>query len=78
MKIYYDECMRGFEFWSGAKDNAKKLTLDELDELDEILEDIYPNGVDKTELNDLFWFDFGYICSLLGYEYDEENDIIIR
>lgn len=78
MKIYCDECLRGFEFWSGAKDNAEKLTLDELDSLDEIFEDIYPDGVDKTELNDLFWFDFGYICSLLGYEYDEETDEIIR
>jgi hypothetical protein len=34
--------------------------------------------MEETQINDLFWFDFGYICELIGIEYDEDNAKIIR
>ena len=72
MKIYSEKSLRDFEFWRGACDNANKLSLEQLDEVETALDDIYPNGMDETAVNDLFWFDFDWICSLLGYE-DEED-----
>ena len=54
------------------------LTYSELEQLDYIFEDIYPNGVDETFINDAFWFDFGVICEWLGYRYDSDKDEIIR
>lgn len=78
MKIYSEKSMRDFEFWSGAIHNAEKLTLDELDEVGAIIEDIYPDGIDETALNDIMWFDFATVCEWLGYEYDVDSDEIKR
>lgn len=78
MKIYEEKSLSDFEFWSGAKSNAAMLTIAELDEVDAVLEELYSDGITDTEINDLFWFDFGYVCELIGLEYDEEEDEIIR
>ena len=78
MRVYSEMSLTSFEFWSGAKDNAKKLDYYELEQFDYIFEDIYPNGVDETLINDAFWFDFAIICEWLGYRYDEETDEVIR
>ena len=72
MKLYSEKSLCNFNFWSGAKDNALKLTLEQLDEVESMLEDIYPDGMSETELNDLFWFDFEQICDWLGIEEEKE------
>lgn len=68
MKIYKDESLTGFEFWSGAKDTVKYLTEDELETIENILEEQHPDGMDETELNDFFWFEDDTIAEWLGYE----------
>lgn len=68
MKLYREESISNFDFWSGAKDTAKYLTKDELDTIEAILEDLYPDGMSETELNDLFWFEGDLIAEWLGYE----------
>jgi len=68
MKLYKEENLNGFEFWSGAKDRADKLTDNELDQIEVILEDLYPDGMDETQLNDLFWFDFETVLEWIGKE----------
>lgn len=74
MKIPKEESLRYFDFWSGAKENAKELSGEQLDNLETILEDAYPDGIDATTLNDLMWFDFDTIKDWLGIEDDEEYD----
>lgn len=78
MRVISEISLVNFEFWAGAKQNAEMLDYNELEQLEYILEDIYSEGMTDTLINDLFWFDFGIICEWLGYEYDEENDKIIR
>lgn len=78
MIITREESLTNFDFWSGAKDNANMLTYEQLEEVTRQLEDLYPNGMTETQINDLFWFDFGYVCELIGLEYDEENDKILE
>ena len=68
MKLYKDESISGFEFWSGAKDTVKYLTDDEMDTIESILEEQYPDGMSETELNDFFWFEDDLIAEWLGYE----------
>ena len=68
MKIYKEERLRYFDFWSGAKDTVKYLTDDELDTIEDILEDLYPDGMGETEINDLFWFEDNMIAEWLGYD----------
>lgn len=64
--------LSNFDFWGGAKYRAKMLTVDELNEIESQIEDLYPDGIDETQINDIFWFDFDWIAQILGYE-DEED-----
>ena len=68
MKVYSEINLRDFEFWSGAKSNAETLTSEQLDMVDSILEDAYPDGISETQINDFFWFDFDTIREWLGIE----------
>jgi hypothetical protein len=77
MLIIREDSLTNFEFWAGAKDNAKKLTTEQLEEVERQLEEIYPEGMTETHINDLFWFDFEWICELIGLVYDPENDEIL-
>lgn len=81
MKIYKEESLTNFEFWSGARDRVKYLTYNELEEIEYILEELYPDGVDETTINDIFWFEEDTIAEWLGYnnfeeimQRDEEDD----
>lgn len=66
--ISEDKRLRDFDFWSGAKDTVDYLTSDELDTIEDLLEDAYPDGMTETQLNDLFWFDIDVIAEWLGYD----------
>lgn len=66
--ISEDKRLRDFDFWSGAKDTVDYLTSDELDTIEDILEDAYPDGMTETQVNDLFWFDTDVIAEWLGYD----------
>ena len=72
MKIYEEKSLKDFEFWSGAKDRVKYLTDDELDQIEAILEDSYPEGMEDAEINDFFWFEEDTIADWLGYADFEE------
>lgn len=74
MTIHTETALRNFEFWSGAKDRAESLTWDEFDTIERELEELYPEGMTDTELNDLFWFDFDFVVQILGYEDEEDFD----
>lgn len=67
-----EKSLRNFEFWSGAKDTVKYLTDSELDTIEYILEDIYPEGMTDTQINDIFWFEDDWIAEMLGYNNFEE------
>ena len=77
MKITMETSLNNFDFWGGAEDSAAMLTYAQLEQVENELEGLYNDGITETELNDLFRFEFAYICELIGLEYDEENDIII-
>lgn len=75
MKIHSEISLRNFEFWGGAKDRVCDLTPDQLDELEGILEDLYPGGMSDTKVNDLFWFEFETIKEWLGLPTMEESEL---
>lgn len=78
MKIYREESLSNFEFWSGAIANAEEFTLEELDRIGDMLEAESPDGMDETEINDLMWFEPEYLASLIGLEWDSETGKIVR
>lgn len=67
MRIYKEMSASEFEFWSGAKDTVKYLTEDEMEQIFNELEEVYPEGMDETEINDFFWFDEDTIAEWLGW-----------
>ena len=65
MTMTIEKKLRDFHFWSGAATNAAKLTPEELDQLDEMLDELNePSGdyMSTTEVNDMMWFQFEDIC----------------
>ena len=69
MKIYkevYDA--NDFEVWSGARDTVKEMTDEQVKEVFNMLEDVYPDGMNETELNDFFWFEEDTIAEWLGFD----------
>lgn len=72
MKVYEEKSLRDFEFWSGAVDRVKYLTDRELEQIEAIFEELYPDGMEDTQINDIFWFDEDWIAEMLGYADFEE------
>lgn len=69
MKITSEMSLKNFKAWSGAKDTLNKLIeLDKCDDLEFILEDLYPDGLTETQLNDILWFEDEWIYETLGIE----------
>lgn len=69
MKITSEMSLKNFKAWSGAKDTLNKLIeLDKCDELEFILDDLYPDGLTDTQLNDILWFEDEWINEILGIE----------
>ena len=71
MNIYYENLFE-FKAWSGAiplyefLNNHKLLGL-----LEANLDELYPDGINETELNDLLWFEPEFILVLVGKTIEE-------
>lgn len=76
MKIINETSLINFEFWSGAICRANQLTGEEMERLEIILDELFPEGMTDTQINDLFWFDFETICEWLCLELDDNGDVI--
>ena len=78
MKIYSEQSLADFKFWSGAETTAQRIWEEQgsegFDQLEAILEDLYPDGIDETDLNDLLWFDADTVYEWLGIDDKEEED----
>ena len=78
MKIYTEQSLANFKFWSGAETTAQRIWEEQgsegFDQLEAILEDLYPDGIDETDLNDLLWFDADTVYEWLGIEDEEDDD----
>ena len=75
MKIYSETSLENFEAWSGAVDTLDRVReAGKCAELESILEDLYPDGMSETELNDLLWFEPETVFEWLGIEEEEEEE----
>lgn len=61
--------------WSGAVSTYDRIyNEDKLDLLESVLEDLYPDGIDETALNDLLWFDEETVFEWLDIKDEEEEE----
>lgn len=72
-----DESLSNFEFWGQARDNAREFSEAQLDQLENIIADMwcddYPTD---TAINDLFAYDSDYLKQLLGWKQTASGDYI--
>lgn len=79
MKIVSETTLADFEAWSGARETLQHI-IDEggCDRLEAVLEDLYPDGMTDTQLNDILWFEPEWCYEMAGvsdpYADDDEED----
>lgn len=73
MKITTEVTPNNYDFfWAGARDTVNNMTLEQIEEVFYMLEEIYPEGMTDTELNDFFWFEEDTIADWLGFDSFED------
>lgn len=79
MKVYKDIELCEFEGWQGAKTAIKIIHHARKDkEFEEMIDELYPDGIGEVELNDLLWFEDNWIYEQLGINEEAEWQKIIR
>lgn len=86
MEYITDKSLHDFPAWSGAKETLNTLTYEQIEQLENMLPDMFSDTPTDTEINDFLWFENDTIANLLGFrdwehlekcnrgEDDEEDD----
>lgn len=74
MRVFNDNLtLRNFDAWSGAVDTKETIINAGKDkDFEYLIEELYPEGLTDTQLNDLLWFEEDWIFEQLGIEIEEE------
>ncbi|MBS3739693.1 MAG: hypothetical protein KGY51_11985, partial [Psychroflexus sp.] len=74
MKTFKETDLENFKAWSGAVDTQKAIIRAgkaKVDEFDAMIEELYPDGLSETALNDLLWFEDEWLFETLGISEDD-------
>ena len=75
MKVTTELSLREFEAWSGAVDTKEKIIeAGKAEEFEVMIDELYPDGIDATTLNDILWFDDWFLEALGITEEEEEEE----
>ena len=73
MKTYNETKLVDFQAWSGAVDTKNTIIdHDKQTDFEYLIEELYPDGLSETQLNDLLWFDAEWVFEQLGIEINEQ------
>jgi len=73
MKVYTNTfTLRNFDAWSGAV-GTKEVIIDnnKEDDFEFLIEELYPEGIEETQLNDILWFESDWIYDNLNIREDD-------
>ena len=74
MKIYSED-FSDYKPWSGAVETFERIEEEnKLDDLERLIDEVYPEGITVTGLNDLLWFDSEWVFEQLGIQENEDED----
>ena len=74
MKITMEMSLENFNAWSGAVNTQEKIiSAGMAEEFNELIEELYPEGIDETKLNDILWFDDEWLFEQLGISEETEE-----
>ena len=69
MKIITETGLYRFQTWSGATATKERIINEgKEEEFEQLIEELYPDGLTDAELNDLLWFEDKWIYETLGIE----------
>ena len=61
-----------FQPWAGATDTYEIIIENNyLSAFEDMIEELYPDGIEENTLNDLLWFESEFIFENLGIEIEE-------
>jgi len=75
MKVTNDNVtLQDFKAWSGAVDTKERILNEgKGEEFGSLIEELYPDGLEETALNDILWFEEDWLYESLGIKDDEEE-----
>lgn len=74
MKVFTEITLLSFETWSGATETKNRIIAEgKGEEFDQLIEELYPDGIDETLLNDILWFEPEWVFESLGMATETEE-----
>lgn len=75
MKVFQELTIADFTPWSGAIETHNRIIEENKEsEFDSLIEELYPDGLSETQLNDILWFEDEWIFESLGITEEEEEN----
>lgn len=72
-ELTFDEVLK--TSWSGAIATAERIDEEGKGaEFGALIDELYPDGIDRTALNDLLWFDADWLFETLEISEEEDED----
>ena len=69
MKVTNEINLAEFNAWQGAEDTQETILNEGKEkQFDDLINELYSDGLTETELNDLLWFDSDWVYKQLGIE----------
>ena len=74
MKVFKEISLCDFEAWSGADKTIRIIVEnDKEEEFEQLIEELFPEGIDETNLNDLLRFEDEWVFEMLGIAEEVEE-----
>jgi hypothetical protein len=75
MKLHSETSIRSFDAWSGAKETKERILSEgKATQFDDLIDELYPDGLSETHLNDILWFESEWVYEMLGIEEETEEE----
>ena len=68
LRICREMPLAEFDFWPEARERVDYLTEEELNRIEQILGQLYPEGLNEDEINSIFWLEESLIAEWLGFD----------
>ncbi len=73
--INENQTLYNFQAWSGAKNTQKTIIEHGKEEdFEDLINELYPDGLTETQLNDILWFESDWLFESLGISEEEEEE----
>ena len=64
-----------FNAQSGAVETKERIINEgKAEQFDSLIEELYPDGLSETALNDLLWFEEDWVFEMLGITEDQDEE----